>query len=105
MNRCNISLILSFFLWLLILQKLSDSAGGKGVGLRTTPSPPSLKSLTLPFYCSPVTVLNKKVRSEVMTLPRALDALQTPVDTRFQWKLWHFAACSLNDILPNIVNR
>ena len=42
------------------------------------------------FYCSPVAVLNKKKRlnsrSEVMILSRARDALQTPADTRFQWK-------------------
>ena len=51
-------------------------------------SPPSLKSLTLPFCDhSPVAVLNMKkrlnLRSEVMM---ALDALQTHADTGFQWK-------------------
>ena len=51
-------------------------------------SPPSLERLTLPFYCSPVPVLKNRLnsRSEVMILSRARDALQTPADTRFQWK-------------------
>ena len=51
-------------------------------------SPPSLEPLTLPFYCSPVPVLKNRLnsRSEVMILSRARDALQTPADTRFQWK-------------------
>ena len=51
-------------------------------------SPPSLEPLTLPFYCSPVPVLKNWLnsRSEVMILSRARDALQTPADTRFQWK-------------------
>ena len=51
-------------------------------------SPPFLEPLTLPFYCSPVPVLKNRPnsRSEVMILSRARDALQTPADTRFQWK-------------------
>ena len=51
-------------------------------------SPQSLEPLTLPFYCSPVPVLKNRInsRSEVMILSRARDALQTPADTRFQWK-------------------
>ena len=51
-------------------------------------SPPSLEPLTLPFHCSPVPVLKNRLnsRSEVMILSRARDALQTPADTRFQWK-------------------
>ena len=51
-------------------------------------SPPSLEPLTLPFYCSPVPVLKNRLnsRSEVMILSRARDVLQTPADTRFQWK-------------------
>ena len=51
--------------------------------------PPSLEPLTLPFYCSPVPVPLKSrlnSRAEVMILSRARDALQTPADTRFQWK-------------------
>ena len=51
-------------------------------------SPSSLEPLTLPFYCWPVPVLKNRLnsRSEVMILSRARDALQTPADTRFQWK-------------------
>ena len=51
-------------------------------------SPSSLEPLSLPFYCSPVPVLKNRLnsRSEVMLLSRARDALQTPADTRFQWK-------------------
>ena len=52
-------------------------------------SPLSLEPLTLPLiYCSPVPVLKNRLnsRSEVMILSRARDALQTPADTRFQWK-------------------
>ena len=45
------------------------------------------------LYCSPLAVLNKKKRlnsrsedRSCMILSRASDALQTPADSRFQWK-------------------
>ena len=68
----------------------STGSGNESDSLAYTrrPQVPSLEPLTLPFYCSPVPVLKNRLnsRSEVMILSRARDALQTPADTRFQWK-------------------
>ena len=68
----------------------STGSGNESDSLAYTrrPQVPSLEPLALPFYCSPVPVLKNRLnsRSEVMILSRARDALQTPADTRFQWK-------------------
>ena len=68
----------------------STGSGNESDSLTYTRRPQlqSLEPLTLPFYGSPVPVLKNRLnsRSEVMILSRAGDALQTPADTRFQWK-------------------
>ena len=73
-----------------LLMASSTGSGNKSDSLAYTrrSQVPSLEPLTLPFYCSPVPVLKNRLnsRSEVMILSRARDALQTPADTRFQWK-------------------
>ena len=73
-----------------LLMASSTGSGNESDSLAYTrrPQVPSLEPLTLPFYCSPVPVLKNRLnsRSEVMILSRARDALQTPADTRFQWK-------------------
>ena len=75
----------------------STGSGNESDSLACTRRPqlPSLEPRTLPFYCSPVPVLKNRLnlRSEVMILSKARDALQTPADK------YHFALPRLPEVV------